>query len=113
MEGTIRLNADLFMALGLSAEAHGGVGGVTWTDANGQPMCAEGLACWLDGGKPDSDGSIQAAVEASPTVQEIRSVGLTAFRNDCFLPTLKQGRAILDRIPFGRWCELVGVDVTA
>lgn len=94
-EKVIRLNPDLFMALGLSAEAFGGIGQGWWTKTDpvnrDAPFCVVGHEEFLGMELPRS------------------TVYSWTARNDGALHRAGYGDAT--RVPFKRWCKVVGVDI--
>lgn len=111
MTDTIYLDPDLFMALGLSAEAFGGIGTISafWDDS---PCCIVGHAAWLDG-----EDRIYGWEEATPTERALWNAfpwrdyprsRLTEHNDGQILKVTHDTKA---RVPFARWCEIVGVDV--
>lgn len=116
-DATITLDPVLFMALGFSAEAHGGVGSIVAFDAIG-PCCIIGHATWLDG-----DDQIGDVDEATPTERELwdalpwqwkpnypRNL-LTELNDDMVLGVAGYGHKT-GRVSFAKWCEIIGVDVS-
>lgn len=95
MSDTILLDPDLFMALGFSAEAHGGMGRGWWYDEHTLPLCVAGHAQELGTALP----------EYVPDGYASSWLG----RND--LRLRDSGIRDKARVPFERWCEIVGVDV--
>lgn len=110
---TIMLDPDLFMALGLSAAAHGGVGSCV-AFVGKTPCCIVGHATWLDG-----QDEIHEPDAATATERELWDASPWSWRDD---PRVRLTRhndaqvlAITNRKPgrvsFTRWCQVVGADV--
>lgn len=99
-----RLPRELFDALHLSSLAHGGIGaGLAFVGY--APCCVRGHAQWLDG----VERHLQAVGPSTPTVELLESFGIGIHANDSSFGSA--GHSWHTRIPFERWCELVGVDV--
>jgi len=109
MKDTILLDPDLFMALGLSAEANGGMGANLAFDKD-VPRCVRGHCAWLDGVDaifgPIPTGDAERALWAAYPVQHSPGARWANRNDDCFSEAGE-----FDRVPFARWCEIVGVDV--
>lgn len=89
---TIYLDPDLFMALGLSAEAHGGIGWGGFNDGDHAPLCAVGHI-----------------LDLGPRAISVPRPALALRSDESLGPHVPIG----GRIPFAEWCQVVGVDVLA
>jgi hypothetical protein len=87
---TIKLKPDLFMALGLSAEAACGVGRGRLNDGD-KPLCIVGHALDLGVMLPKNGHRRWGLIND----RRLERIGLDEDK----------------RVPFARWCEVVGVDV--
>lgn len=103
-EPRFRLPPEVFDALHLSALAFGGMGCGDWEDCNGAPLCARGHAMKLDTDE-------RAAGRTELVFPKVHGAGISIVVNDGALEDAGV-RRYSERIPFERWCELVGVDVS-
>jgi len=103
---TIYLDPDLFMALGLSADANGGIARGVWFLGNA-PGCPIGHSHWLDG--VVCEAGMQR--HRGPVRQAMGHGWTWLYRNDRRLR--RRGVQIGERVPFEKWCRIVGVDVAA
>lgn len=92
-----KLDPDVFTALGLAAEAHGGVGKDDYFIGWDEPCCIYGLARWLD-----RAGSVAE--------NELKLTGISANLNDRVVQLLTcfDDR---ERVTFEEWCR--GMNVKA
>jgi hypothetical protein len=106
MTDTIYLEPDLFMALGLSAEAFGGIGVGSNLNRIARPSCIEDHAWSVTSAIPEAgECAYSLLVAAAPNVW-------WGVRNDTRL-RVAGIKSRTERVPFQRWCEIVGVDVKA
>ena len=103
MSDTIHLDPDLFMALGLSAEANGGIGRAMFGTGR-TPVCLRGHVNWIDSGQPEQ----MAHGPATDALERALPCGVVA-RNDGSLADA--GVRVYDKVPFTEWCRIVCVDV--
>ncbi len=99
---TVLLNPVLFDALHLSALAHGGIGRDR-THFDGKPWCVTGHAWYVTRDIPEmGECAYSLLMESVPQIH-------WPSRNDKCLRAA--GLDDYQRVPFERWCEIVGVDV--
>lgn len=105
----VRLSRDIYETLHLHALAFGGIGGGSYQDHKGLPLCAIGMLRAADRAPFEDKETVHAA-----DVMLVRAwgAGVTPGENDAAVERAnlakgKKGRARHDRVPFEEWCAAI------
>lgn len=110
------LPADVFMALALVAEEHGGIGSTRVVDPDDAPCCAYGIAGAVDGLPLGETISVTygSRPATTPALLALQAAGIEYGVSDFAVQSVRwrMGLTRRDRVPFDAWATALNIEVS-